>query len=111
MEDSINLGVVVLLVVGAVGKMSCGSTGCLSCRGKQSTSSSSSSGRSLLLFLILFLQFSVAGVSVGDSIGLLQLGAAVGRGTMAVGVEYQGGLGRMGCGSAMVIGVDEQELT
>ena len=24
-----------------------------------------------------------------DSIGLLQLGAAVGRGTMAVGVEYQ----------------------
>ena len=53
----------------------------------------------------------MAGVSVGDSIGLLQLGAAVGRGTMAVGVEYQGGLGRMGCGSAMVIGVDEQELT
>ena len=100
---SIKLGEVLLAlaVVGAVGEMSCGSTGCLSCRGKQSTSSSlSSSGRSLLFFRI-----SVAGVSVGDSIGLLQLGAAVGRGTMAVGVEYQGGLGRMGCGSAMVIGV------
>ena len=42
--------------LGSVGEMSCCcSTGCLSCRGKQSTSlSSSSSGRSLLLFLILF---------------------------------------------------------
>ena len=48
---------------------------------------------------------------MGDAIRLLQLGAAVGRDAMAVGVEYQGGLGRMGCGSAMVIGVDEQELT
>ena len=42
---------------------------------------------------------------MGDSIRLLQLGAAVGRGTMAVGVEYHGGLGGMGIGSAMVIGV------
>ena len=48
-EDSIKLGEV-LLAVGAVGEMPCGCTGCLSCRGKQSTSlSSSSSGRSLLL--------------------------------------------------------------
>ena len=31
-EDSIKLGEV-LLLVGAVGEMSCGSTGCLSCRG------------------------------------------------------------------------------
>ena len=55
--DSIKLGEVLLAVsvaVGALGEMSCGSTGCLSCRGKQSTSSSSSSWRSLLLFLILF---------------------------------------------------------
>ena len=52
--DSIKLGEVLLaLAVGAVDERSCGSTGCLSCRGKQSTSSSSSSGRSLLLFLIL----------------------------------------------------------
>ena len=33
----------------------------------------------------------MAGVSVGDSMRLLQLGAAVGRDVMAVGVEYQGG--------------------
>ena len=91
----------------ALGGMSCcGSTGCLSCRGKQSTSSSSSSGWSLLLFF----RFSVA---VGDSMRLLQLGAAVGRGTMAVGVEYHGGLGGIGLGGAveglgnpMVIGVN-----
>ena len=52
--DSNKLGEVLLaLAVGAVDERSCGSTGCLSCRGKQSTSSSSSSGRSLLLFLIL----------------------------------------------------------
>ena len=38
MEDSIKLGAVLLLEVGAVGEMSYGSTGCLSCRGKQSTS-------------------------------------------------------------------------
>ena len=45
-KDSIKLGEV-LLAVGAVGEMSCcGSTGCLSCRGKQSTSSS------LLLLLL-----------------------------------------------------------
>ena len=50
--DSIKLGEVLLAVdaVGALGEMSCGSTGCLSCRGKQSTSLSllllSSSGRS-----------------------------------------------------------------
>ena len=40
-----------------------------------------------------------------DSIGLLQLGAAVGRGTMAVGVEYHGGLGGMGFENTMVGGV------
>ena len=44
----------------------------------------------------------MTGVSLGDSIGLLQLGAAVGRGTMAVDVEYHGGLGGMGCGNTMV---------
>ena len=51
---SIKLGEVLLAsaVVGAVGEMSCGSTGCLSCRGKQSTSSSSSSGRSLLFSIL-----------------------------------------------------------
>ena len=43
---------------------------------------------------------------MGDSIRLLQLGAAVGRGTMAVGVEYHGGFGRIdGIGGAMVISV------
>ena len=103
--DSIKLGRV------SVGEMACGSTGCLSCRGKQSTSLSLSlswSGRSLLFSILskdLFLQFSVAGVSVGDSIRLLQLGAAVGRGTMAVGVEYHGGLGGMGFENTMVGGV------
>ena len=43
----------------------------------------------------------MAGVSVGDSIRLLQLGAAVGRDAMAVGVEYQGGLGGIGIGKAV----------
>ena len=49
---------------------------------------------------------------MGDSIRPLQLGAAVGRDVMAVGVEYQGGLGGIGIGKAveglgnpMVIGV------
>ena len=43
--DAIKLGRV------SMGEMSCGGTGCLSCRGKQSTSLSLlSSGRSLLLF-------------------------------------------------------------
>ena len=36
-EDAIKLGGV-LLAVGTVGEMSCAGTGCLSCRGKQSTS-------------------------------------------------------------------------
>ena len=40
-------------------------------------------------------------MSVGDSIRLLQLGAAVGRDVMAVGVEYQGGLGGIGIGKAV----------
>ena len=52
--------------------------------------------------MCFYIQFSVAGVSVGDSMRLLQLGTAVGRDTMAVGVEYHGGLGGMGLGSAMV---------
>ena len=52
----------------------------------------------------MFVRFSVAGVSVGDAIRLLQLGAAVGRDTMAVGVEYQGGVVE-GLGNTMVIGV------
>ena len=75
---SIKLGQMLLaLAVDAVGRMSCGSTDCLSCRGKQSTSSSSSSGRSLLfsILLDLFFWFSVAGVSVGDSIRQFRLGA------------------------------------
>ena len=60
----------------------------------------------------MFLQFSVAGVSVGDSIRLLQLmGTAVGRGTMAVGVEYHGGLGGIGIENTMVGGVSSLEAT
>ena len=40
--------------------------------------------------------------SVTDSIRLLQLmGTAVGRDTMAVGVEYHGGLGGIGIGKAV----------
>ena len=39
---------------------------------------------------------------MGDSMRLLQLGAAVGRGAMAVGVEYHGGLGGIGIENAMV---------
>ena len=69
--DSSKLGEVVsvALAVGAVGEMSCGSTGCLSCRGKQSTSSLlSSSGRSLLLLFSGFI--GAVGVSVVDSIKL-----------------------------------------
>ena len=114
-EDSIKLGEV-SLAVGAVGTMSCGSTGCLSCRGKQSTSLLLSSlGRSLLLLLLLsydlFFRFSVAGVSVGDSIRLLQLETAVGRDSMAVGVEYHGGLGGIGIENTMVDGVRRLEAT
>ena len=107
-----------VLAVGVVGEMSCGSTGCLSCQGKQSTLLLlllllSLSGRSLLLILLdLLLGFSVTGVSVGDSIRLLQLmGTAVGRDKMAVGVEYHGGLGEIGIGSAMVDGVRRLEVT
>ena len=118
MEDPIKLGEILLvLAVGALGEMSCGSTGCLSCQGKQSTSSLlslSSSGRSLLLLLTvdLFFRFSVAGVSVGDSMRLLQLmGTAVGSGAMAVGVEYHGGLGGIASINTMVIGVVNQERT
>ena len=69
-DDSVKLGGV-LLVVGAVGEMSCDdSTGCLSCQGKQSTSLSllSSLGRSLLILLDLLLQFSVD-LSVGTRVG------------------------------------------
>ena len=47
----------------------------------------------------------MAGLSVGDSIRLLQLmGTAVGRDAMAVGVEYQGGAVE-GLGNSMVGGV------
>ena len=111
MGDSIKLGWRV-----SVGEMSgCGSTGCLSCQGKQSTSLLlllSSSGRSLLIVLDVFCRFSVAGVSVGDSIRLLQLmGTAVGRDTKAVGGEYHGGLGGMGFENTMVGGVVNQERT
>ena len=49
--DSIKLGRALV----ALGGMSCGGTGCLSCRGKQSTSSSLLlSGLSLLLLLLCF---------------------------------------------------------
>ena len=41
-----------------------------------------------------------------DSIRLLQLGTAVGKDSMTVSVEYHGGLGRMGCGRAMVVVVN-----
>ena len=50
----------------------------------------------------MFLQFSVAGVSVADSMRLVQL---MGRGAMAVGVEYHGGLGGIGFENTMVGGV------
>ena len=50
-------------------------------------------------------------MSVGDSIRLVKLGTAVGRDTMTVGVEYYGGLGGMGIGSAMVIVVVIREGT
>ena len=95
--DSIKLGRV------SVGEMSCGSTGCLSCRGKQSTSSSLSSGRSFAIFVDLFLQLSVE-----DAIRLVQLGTAVGSGSMAVGVEYHGGLGGMDGKNTIVIGVNQK---
>ena len=43
---------------------------------------------------------------------LLQLmGTAVGRDTMAVGVEYQGGLGGIGIENTMVGGVVNEEAT
>ena len=42
---------------------------------------------------------------------LLQLGTALGRDAMAVDVEYHGGLGRIGIGSAMVVGVSNSEAT
>ena len=48
---------------------------------------------------------------MGDSMRLLQLGAAAGRDSMAVGVECHGGLGGIGIENTMVGGVDEQELT
>ena len=56
-KDSMKLGELLLalaVAMGAVGEMSCcGSTGCLSCRGKQSTSSSLSSSGLSFLFLLL----------------------------------------------------------
>ena len=57
---------------------------------------------SLSILLDLFLQFAFEGVSVGDSIRLLQLGTAVRRDSMAVGVEYHDGLGGIGIENAMV---------
>ena len=49
---------------------------------------------------------------MGDSIRLMQLmGTAVGRGVMAIGVEYHGGLGWIGIGSAMVVCVSNLEAT
>ena len=49
---------------------------------------------------------------MGDSIRVLQLtGTVVGRVVMAVGVEYHGGLGGIGIGSAMVVGFSNLEAT
>ena len=55
---------------------------------------------------------------MGDSIGLLQLGTAVGRRAKAVGVEYHGGLDGIGIGKAveglgnpMAVGVSNLEAT
>ena len=56
----------------------------------------------------MFLQFSVAGVSVADSMRLVQL---MGRGAMAVGVEDHGGLAGISIGSAMVVSVSNLEAT
>ena len=48
----------------------------------------------------------MAGVSKEDSIRLLQLmGTVVGRGAMAVGVEYHGGWAWIGIKNTMVVGV------
>ena len=108
MVDSIKLGRV------SLGEMSCGCTGCLSCRGKQSTSELlllSSSGRSLLL-LILYSILSVAGMSVGDSIRLFRLGTTVEGGLWAVDVmACHGGLGGMGIKNTMVRRLDKTEGT
>ena len=57
-EDSIKLGEG-LLAVGAVGEITCGSTGCLSCRGKQSTS------------LLLLLSSSSGGVIFNIIVGFI----------------------------------------
>ena len=48
---------------------------------------------------------------MGDSIRLLQLEAATGRDSMAVGVECHGGLGGIGIVNTMVNGVVNQERT
>ena len=48
---------------------------------------------------------------MGDSVRLWQLGTAVGRGAMAVGVEYHGGLGGIGIENTMVDGVRRLEVT
>ena len=68
----------VLLAVGAVDEMSCGGTGCLSCLSKEAIN---------IIIIIIIIVGAVAGVYVGDSIELLQLGTAVGRGAMAFGME------------------------
>ena len=44
-------------------------------------------------------------MSAGDAIRLLQFGIAAEMGTMAVSVEYHGGLGGMGRANATVDGV------
>ena len=46
-----------------------------------------------------------------DSIRLLQLETAVGRGSMAVGVKCHGGLGGIGIENTMVVGVKRLEVT
>ena len=66
----------------------------------------------VIINIIGFIVTIFSGFVRGDSSRLLQLmGTAVGRDTMAVGVEYHGGLGGMGGENTMVIDVVNPERT
>ena len=66
----------------------------------------------VIINIIGFIVTIFSGFVRGDSSRLLQLmGTAVGRDTMAVGVEYHGGLGGIGIENTMVIVVSSLEAT
>ena len=66
----------------------------------------------VIINIIGFIVTIFSGFVRGDSSRLLQLmGTAVGRDTMAVGVEYHGGLGGMDGKNAMVVDVSSLEVT